>query len=496
MDTSTKEIQPYVSVIIPTYNAEEYLHACLDSATQQTLKNIEIICVDDCSSDGSLKIIEEYAVKDKRIRRLSHDKNRGEGASRNTGIDQALGKYIFHLDADDTIPPDAIECLYSSAKLHGSELVKGTFIRIDSSGNIGPLHPRSKVEKIVNTNIYETQYLQTIPGSHCSYLYERNVLVQHNIRYATDLKVSLDLVMLAEILVKTNKVTLIPDTAYHYHQTGESATRGELDSKVPLNAIEGNRRIDEILNTAGLQKAATAYKQRWSWQIRAYWTKMALNYSQETCSAIFTNFRSLVTNTVPWKEDTPMAHRYLLSLILAELDQEAVGFLRGPEIHTGFFDLDILKNRLNFILSIFPNDLETLYNLAGVLREQGDLEGALLLFDKVLLEDSKHLDSLLQLSGTLRSLDRMEDANNSLLRAKEVLRNSDNPVKIIKQLVNQKDCLSYEEKKLVNYQFDQNIRQINSVRKELNSAYISRSWRLTLPLRKIWQLKKIMFWIK
>ncbi|MCL2144785.1 MAG: glycosyltransferase [Endomicrobia bacterium] len=107
-----------VSVIIPVYNAEKYLKQCLDSVINQTFKDIEIICVNDGSADGSLEILKEYEKEDSRIK-IIDQKNQGAGAARNNGLNAAKGQYVYFLDGDDFIELNALEILYektSSAK--------------------------------------------------------------------------------------------------------------------------------------------------------------------------------------------------------------------------------------------------------------------------------------------------------------------------------------------------------------------------------------------
>lgn len=104
-----------VSVIIPVYNVEKYLRECLDSVVKQTRKDIEIICVNDGSTDGSLEILQEYAEKDRRIKVISQE-NKGLSGARNTGVRYARGEYIYFLDSDDYIELDAMEYLYQQAK--------------------------------------------------------------------------------------------------------------------------------------------------------------------------------------------------------------------------------------------------------------------------------------------------------------------------------------------------------------------------------------------
>ena len=104
-----------VSVIIPVYNAEKYLKKCLDSVINQTLPDIEIICVNDCSKDSSLNILKEYSLKDERIKIIDCEQNGGESVARNIGIDNASGDYLAFVDNDDVIDLDFFEKLYNRA---------------------------------------------------------------------------------------------------------------------------------------------------------------------------------------------------------------------------------------------------------------------------------------------------------------------------------------------------------------------------------------------
>lgn len=111
-----------ISIIIPVYNAEKYLKQCLDSVANQTLDDIEIICVDDGSTDSSSNILDEYSKKDKRFKVISQN-NSGPGESRNTGLEHAKGNFIFFLDADDWLDLNTLERLYSNAISNNSEIV-------------------------------------------------------------------------------------------------------------------------------------------------------------------------------------------------------------------------------------------------------------------------------------------------------------------------------------------------------------------------------------
>jgi len=115
--------EPDVSVIVSVYNASRYLRQALDCIISQTLKTIEIICVDDVSTDDSLDILKEYAQKDSRISVLKNEQNYGAGVSRNVGIAVAQGKYLLFLDSDDFFEPDMCEKMFAKAQKDCSDVV-------------------------------------------------------------------------------------------------------------------------------------------------------------------------------------------------------------------------------------------------------------------------------------------------------------------------------------------------------------------------------------
>ncbi len=112
-----------VSVVLPIYNVEKYLKKCLESIINQTLKDTEIICINDCSADNCGNIIKEYAEKDNRIKFINNEDNIGVGFSRNIGIDLSNGEYISFIDSDDFIESNYLENLYTTAKKYDADIV-------------------------------------------------------------------------------------------------------------------------------------------------------------------------------------------------------------------------------------------------------------------------------------------------------------------------------------------------------------------------------------
>jgi glycosyltransferase involved in cell wall biosynthesis len=117
-----------ISLIIPVYNTENFLAECLESCINQTFKDIEIICVNDCSPDNSYKILEDYAKKDSRIRVITHDKNKGLGGARNTGIEAATGEYCWFIDSDDRISHETCEILYGIIVKTPADIIRFNYI--------------------------------------------------------------------------------------------------------------------------------------------------------------------------------------------------------------------------------------------------------------------------------------------------------------------------------------------------------------------------------
>ena len=126
---------PKVSVIVPVYNGEKYIKHCIHSVMGQTLSDIEILVINDGSSDGTKQILEHLASEDQRIH-VFHQKNQGVSAARNFGITLAKGKYLTFLDADDYLGPEYLKILVDTAERTGSELIICGLKKVDEAGNI------------------------------------------------------------------------------------------------------------------------------------------------------------------------------------------------------------------------------------------------------------------------------------------------------------------------------------------------------------------------
>ena len=181
---------PKVSIIIPTYNVENYLRECMESVTRQTLKDIEIICINDGSTDGSLQILKEYANKDSRIV-LVDKKNEGYGVGMNIGLDKATGEYIGIVEPDDFVPLNMYEDLYNAAKENDLDFVKADFYRFtrdSENGNMELIYNHldatgENYNQVINP--FEKPYITKFIMNTWSGIYRREYIEEYHIRHNT-----------------------------------------------------------------------------------------------------------------------------------------------------------------------------------------------------------------------------------------------------------------------------------------------------------------------
>lgn len=219
--------EPKVSIIVPVYNVEKYIGRCIESIKRQTLKEWELICVDDCSPDKSYDIIESYARDDSRIRILRHDKNHGPMMARQWGNKLAKGEYVTYCDGDDTLPENSLQVLFETAKKSGADIVAGDVIWVSLNG---------KVEK----KQYSLQYGNDAFGclksiirkemSHilCSKMFKTSLLQDYEYDIIDKMTNAEDLYMFFQILTHMKKMVHVQAFVYNYIQNFQSSTHKKL----------------------------------------------------------------------------------------------------------------------------------------------------------------------------------------------------------------------------------------------------------------------------
>ena len=223
---------PKVSIIVPIYNVEKYLRECLDSLINQTLEDIEIICVDDGSTDNSLAILQEYANNDSRIKIISQE-NQGQGIARNKGIDIANGEYIQFIDPDDWVETNMLEKLYKFANENNSNVVRfNDNIYYDYSGEFKKDDFVKHIKKEYNYDLNKKAYynwrdfkkgcLTNLGLASWLYFYKTDFIKRNNIRFAPN-KRSEDHLFTDGAILLADKVDFLDEYLYFYRKRSGSA---------------------------------------------------------------------------------------------------------------------------------------------------------------------------------------------------------------------------------------------------------------------------------
>lgn len=234
--------EPKVSVIIPVYNVEKYLERCIKSLQNQTLKDIEIILVDDSSTDASLEICHSLAKEDKRIK-VIHKENQGAGLARNTALKEATGKYIGFLDSDDFIEPDMFKTLYEKAEEYGSDLVMSGVLFVDGNMFASQGECVKKVYFNEDTHFETEEELKKLrmgivgalpdDSDDSKYgmsiwknLFRHDVIKDNNINFVSEREMlSEDAIFMVDFISCIKKATGIPEAFYNYCRNGESISK-------------------------------------------------------------------------------------------------------------------------------------------------------------------------------------------------------------------------------------------------------------------------------
>lgn len=215
-----------VSIIIPVYNNEFYLRKCLDSVINQTLKEIEIIIINDGSTDNSLEIIKEYRNRDKRIIIINKE-NEGVSKTRNRGLDICKGQYIQFIDSDDYIDNNMIESMYNVATNNKLDIVMCGYKKIIDDKEYNNL-PTIEIDNIINkeiivkylTNSYESKILWFVWKN----MYKNELLSLNNIKFKENLRFGEDSIFNLECFLEAQRIMAIDQCFYNYRYNPNSLT--------------------------------------------------------------------------------------------------------------------------------------------------------------------------------------------------------------------------------------------------------------------------------
>lgn len=219
-----------VSVIIPVYNVEDYLAECLDSVINQTYKELEILCINDCSQDNSMLILKEYEQKDSRIKIFQNEKNSGPAYTRNEGLRKAVGEYVLFVDSDDRIALDLVErCI---AVGHGSDLICFDYRQMVETEVFSRQYAYKMKDGLYTGDSFfvEAVYTDSIIFSPWSKLLKRNFLIENNISFYNGILYE-DILFSFQCYIKAEKVYSLCRKLYEYRVRRSSIMTTDISVK-------------------------------------------------------------------------------------------------------------------------------------------------------------------------------------------------------------------------------------------------------------------------
>lgn len=210
-----------ISVIVPVYNAENWLRECVDSILSQTYCNLEIVLIDDGSTDSSPTLCDSYAQIYPQIK-ICHQSNQGLSAARNTGLDMASGSYIFFLDSDDFLEPDALETMYHTLTDTDADLIIGAYRKVSATGKaleIEGFPYSSKTITISEEDFWQLSTRKSVAIVAWSKLYPRRLW--NKLRFPVG-KIHEDNAVLHQIMEQCEKIVCLNQIIVNYRSTPDS----------------------------------------------------------------------------------------------------------------------------------------------------------------------------------------------------------------------------------------------------------------------------------
>ncbi|WP_295112453.1 glycosyltransferase [uncultured Methanobrevibacter sp.] len=454
-------MKPKISVIIPVYNDEEYIGRCLNSLINQSLKEIEIICINDGSNDNSLEILEEYKNKDDRIQIISQ-KNQGAGISRNNGIKLAEGEYISFVDADDWMELDSLEKLYKNANANDSEMV--LFNSIEHGINeltreriYLPADESVDYDNFVFDYNYEKKLVMNKMFVIWSKIYKTSFLKENNLEFYSH-KIFNDVQFHIESMLLAKRISYLPEILYHYNRANENSLQTKATSSnnkiIIFDVFRGvkdflinHNYYDEfkqnfaqfmiVESRANLLKTSDEFKDDYYYTLRSEFIKM--NFDSETLNKFpfgLYNFYMLVLNCETYSN---------FDLFKTKISKD---------------DIEIDE-----ISEITLNDDESIGGQTGQ-------QEVLLSQDKLFLFNLEH-----QLYRKNKHIKNLNNKINILEQKNEKLNNK------LTSFENNNIKLKEKNKKLKTKNQDI-INQNKELKKLIKEYESSTSWKITKPLRK------------
>jgi len=297
-----------VSIVVPIFNVENFIEKCAKSLFEQTYQNIEYIFVDDCSPDNSVnilkKILEEYPIRRKQTKIITHEITKGSSTARNSGLRVATGKYIFYCDSDDWVEKNAIEEMYNTIVKENADILWCDFYF--SHLNKDVLSKQNFVE--YNERCVKALMTEKIHGSIWNKMYKKSLFVENNITFP-DYDMCEDLITNIKLFHFAKKISYLPKSFYHY----------VIYNCNSMSTINNEKKLNDIINN--VNNLIYYFKQK---QIKVYdveFNILKLISKHSLLLSINKNdFRK-------WKNIYPEANKYIMKFTAKPLHIRLLGFI-------------------------------------------------------------------------------------------------------------------------------------------------------------------------
>ena len=305
-----------VSIIVPVYNTEKYLRKCLDSLVNQTLKETEIIIIDDKSPDNSGKIIMEYKNKYKEKIKVIHNKtNKGIGYNRNIGVKNASGKYIMFIDSDDYLDRSACEKLYFKAINEKLDLVLCNFHKmLEKNDELEEIAPDFVIPYFENTTLYKNpNLLLDVNLAPWNKLYKKELL--KNVTFPENLKYE-DAIVVVKAMARAKKIGIVDEKLNYYLVRNKSETT-VMDKRV-FDILKITNMIIAELKSYSYYNTIEKYVSAWCTRNLFRYTLQQRNQNDKKLANRFIDevFEFLNSNFPDWRNNEIWKKRSILKRII------------------------------------------------------------------------------------------------------------------------------------------------------------------------------------
>ena len=293
---------PKISVIIPVYNAENFIEKCILSFQEQTLSDFEILFINDCSQDQSALIVQEHARHDKRIILIDLDHNVGPMRAREFGYQKASGTYITFCDSDDTLPKDALQQMYDKAIKSNADIVAGNanYIHFDGSYELWSSH----IKEDEHIDGLRALLRGEIRHNLWAKLFSKSLFIDFKYDSIEGLRYFEDYILMYQLMSRAQNVVILEDTVYNYIQTEGSSTQLQMNDKRLDDIVMAHQIVYNMLYPIkSLKKDLFSHNQLYFSRLLTQEPKIKKRLNQKLRKY---GLSHIMSNTAIWKNNSLM----------------------------------------------------------------------------------------------------------------------------------------------------------------------------------------------